>query len=176
MKRTLSILLITAFLLNSIGIIFAFFHQKSQIKSEFKSFLKSGIPLSNLEVIKIPKNENSLSGFKRIEDNEFRLNGKMYDIVKEVHTFSQIIFYCVNDEKEERLLEKFSDSIKNLAETKDSFKKNLGKLIKYLFLELIEFQTEKNIPYVSVIGLISLKTDAVSFIPEISSPPPKYQV
>lgn len=53
----------------------------------------------------------------RINLHEFRLNGSIYDIVKETEKDSFIYLYCINDEKED-LLEKKLQKVEEAAGSK----------------------------------------------------------
>lgn len=55
--------------------------------------------------------------FERIHKREFRLNGSMYDVVREIHNGSFIYFYCINDSKEEALIKEFRKRIEDNTST-----------------------------------------------------------
>lgn len=42
--------------------------------------------------------------FQRVERNEIRYKGSLYDVIKEVQSGRTTIFYCIHDKKEEELL------------------------------------------------------------------------
>jgi len=46
----------------------------------------------------------SSSEFKFGEENEFLYNGKLYDVVRQKTDGVKIIFYCINDTNEEKLI------------------------------------------------------------------------
>jgi hypothetical protein len=58
-----------------------------------------------VELIIISKEGIELSkiSFKRIDEKEFILDGKMYDIVKETETKESFYFFCIHDEHEDKL-------------------------------------------------------------------------
>jgi len=173
LKRIVSILLISAFLFNSVGIVVIFFHQKSLLKREFKLLIKNKRTLSDLEIIKITKTNLSSLHFTNADSGEFRFNGKMFDVVKLVRTQQHYIFYCINDEKEEQLLSSFSKNVESLVDLKDSFKKNLNKLIRLYTLDFFQEMTEKNILPTHLLLTSIEKNNLLSVTQEIEPPPPR---
>lgn len=130
------------------------------------SYLKSQI--SNL-------NTEDSRYFHRIDKGEFRYKGKMYDIVKEVKTNDSVIFYCINDKKEEQLLSQFSDQIKNSLGSDSPIGKMMKKLINYSLNDLFFFLTNHHfIPNSFNINNIFLSISVKSLKIDIPSPPPKF--
>jgi hypothetical protein len=142
--------------------------QKSEVRSQK---IEDNIQNSEFRI----QNSEFSRYFHRIDKGEFRYKGKMYDIVKEVKTNESVIFYCINDKKEEQLLSQFSEQIKNSIGSDSPIGKMMKKLINYSLNDLFCFINNLlYIPnYINIINfcqsitLNSLKID-------IPSPPPKY--
>jgi len=131
MKKIIVILLIIFFSLNSAIITSYFYFKKSEIKKEMKNIIANNKNISAVEKLTIdPRDKN----FRKIEDNEFIYNGKLYDIIEEFRLNGKLIFFCINDKKEEALLKDFS-----LIEfNSELFNSNLtiNKVLSYSFIPL----------------------------------------
>jgi hypothetical protein len=104
MKRILSILLLFVFLFNIMGYYAAFLVQRAQLKKEMKAFIKSDEGKENLQKLVIPVAKYAAS-VDFIEENEFIYKDELYDLIKKETTVTGIILYCINDLKEELLIE-----------------------------------------------------------------------
>jgi len=101
LKKTLPYLLLVIFLFNSLGYYFIFELYKYNVKKEMQTqSCKSSMALTILQISDILYN----SEFQRVEKKEIRYKGSLYDVIKEVHTGTTTIFYCIHDTKEENLL------------------------------------------------------------------------
>ncbi len=92
----------------------------------------------------ILKKEDLLSrkiDYIRINRSEFRLNGTIYDVVKEIDTDSLIYFYCINDKNEnllENKLHNMEESSRNKSEEpidSNNLNLQLSEAVNYLTLE-----------------------------------------
>ena len=98
---------------------------KNEVKKEIK-----------IKILRHKLNENELQQFfvndlKNVDwtdDNEFTLNGKMYDLVKTKMINGQIIYYCLQDDKEtkianleNRIQDFFTHSVLKKTEAKPYF-------------------------------------------------------
>ena len=104
------------FVFNSFGFILYFLIERGNAKEEaFEeiTLLKSKEKMEVLPISKSMINEGKV--FQRINKKEIRYKGKMYDIVKEEKQTDKIIFYCIHDEKEDKLEKDFTKTVnKNL--------------------------------------------------------------
>jgi hypothetical protein len=120
--KFLAMVLFVAFLINS-TLLFVFFEFKRVvIKHEIKTNALLQIP--NNQLLKFVKD-------KDFDDEEFELNGKMYDVVKKEITSKYTIVYCYEDHKETNLNHKIDVLIKSEF-SKNPFSKNQQKLIDFL--------------------------------------------
>ncbi|MFH0864706.1 MAG: hypothetical protein V1904_00825 [Bacteroidota bacterium] len=104
MKKIAALFLCVLFLFNIMGYYTAFLIQRAQLKKEMKAYIKSDAGAENLQKLFIPVVQFAAS-VDFIEDNEFIYNGELYDLVKKETSDSVIILYCINDKKEQLLLE-----------------------------------------------------------------------
>ncbi len=102
----------------------------------------SGEKLIELIILKKDEVLSHKLNYLKIHSLEFRLNGKLYDIVREVDKDSLIYLYCINDKKEEQLEKEFGkkteDNASNRAQEPDSLSQYsplLSEAICYLNLE-----------------------------------------
>ncbi|GAB1372838.1 hypothetical protein MASR1M45_29010 [Candidatus Kapaibacterium sp.] len=150
----------------------SFIYNKKVINKEIKRQIRENLIDGNFEILEIPiVKYNDKYFFKWIHSAEFKYNDKMYDIIdgnKTLRTDSSIIFYVVNDTKEEQLLKEFvlSDKAKPYS--------ILIKKMKLISLEVFESEYQENIltefaynffPYYKS-KVLSLKFDLLD-------PPPK---
>ncbi|MBK7871830.1 MAG: hypothetical protein IPJ74_14695 [Saprospiraceae bacterium] len=69
------------------------------IRQEIKNRIQSGVPTHELVQVKISKT-NPPKDFVRIDRREFRLEGRMYDIVSQEEQGDSILYHCIFDERE----------------------------------------------------------------------------
>ncbi|MCX6149716.1 MAG: hypothetical protein NTX22_04230 [Ignavibacteriales bacterium] len=96
-------------LFNSIGYILIYQQQLYTFKHQAFSKIQNFLPLEKMSIIGLSKNDivSGKISFRRMEEREFKLNGKMYDVVKEVSKKDSIYFFCIKDEKEDELHQAF---------------------------------------------------------------------
>jgi hypothetical protein len=106
MKRVFAVLVTILFLFNIMGYYFVFSYNQYLVRNEMKRLIRAGCFEDSFIVLKIV-NPSSNSDFKRIDKGEFLYKNKLYDIVSEIKTGNLIIFRCINDKNEEKLLTGF---------------------------------------------------------------------
>ena len=119
LKNTFIVLLTFIFVYNTFG--FLIIHPLLQSYFKNLGIVEASSPdkQSLIEKIVINKDDISLGiiNYERIDPKEFRLNGKMYDIVNEEETESVLVLYCINDELEDEYEKdfdkKFDDNLAN---------------------------------------------------------------
>ena len=110
--------------------------------------------------------------YKRISSGEFRLNGNLYDIVREVKNGSNIVLYCINDKREESLLKELSkkidDNVANRKQRNSShniFNKSITEPVGYSAVNMTD---------VNQLIYGSYYEEIYSFIwKEVFTPPPQ---
>lgn len=177
MKKTISLILLIVLVINTVIPVFGYFLAKSAIRKEMKGLVMSSVPLNELEVIRVPATIFKTGGkyLQHVEKNEIRYKGSMYDIVKVVHIADTAVIYAVNDKKEEKLMEKFSEHIKDfLTDNSSSLKNRLTKLLKTFNFDYIDYFI-KTIFIESFTRLLYIiyPEQTCSLIMDIPYPPPK---
>lgn len=131
-------------------------------------------PEELIELIILNK-EDILSGkinYQRIHSREFRLNGSMYDIVKEVDRDSVIYFYCINDKKEEALEKEFHKRVdENTANKKQ--RTNDNNPLKTLISEPVCYLTIKQTDTETLTFKFQYEGSYLPVWGDILTPPPK---
>ena len=173
MRRIFSILLIILFVFNAGGYYFVYIQLLNNFKYIAQNEVSVQIPLEKLELIKINNNKDyNENEFERVNDEEIRYNGNMYDIYKIENKDDETFFYCVNDENEDVILKAFTEFISDKKDDKsNSAVKNIIKIfisqaISPQVYELIHYNSKNNITTTN--NHFLLKTNL-----EIPSPPPK---
>lgn len=117
MCRIFSILLSFLIILNSSGYIFIYIERLASNKRTVEMIINSAKDMSVFEKFVFTKKEY-YKKFNWKDDNEFELNGNMYDIAKVETKNKQIVIYCIRDDKEEQLISNF-EKVHNNNSTKD---------------------------------------------------------
>ena len=147
--------------------------QQNKIKKEVKEQMKNLLPESALQIIVAEENADAIKWQE--EGKEFILHGELYDVAKIKTLNGKTLLYCINDTKEEKLLQKFAKAIKsandNNANSKNGKTNYKLQLNDYYFFYKIENTTAINAndsyEYLSFIS--SLTTS----IKEVNAPPPR---
>jgi hypothetical protein len=158
----------------SFGNILLFNFIRQEIRSEIKTLIKSG-DKSRIEIITISKNNlNNPSIFKKVKSNEFIYLNKLYDIVNLVSTNDSVIYYCINDTKEEKLIKNFlSESISDLLN--GNFNERLPKFnsLKLIFLDKISHIIINLVNTFQTIYFNDIKENIKFIYFKIPTPPPR---
>jgi hypothetical protein len=106
MKKCISILLILILVINIESNYLVYSILRFKIQSETWENIKKGISDKDLCLIVVPV--NSKSGIYWFEkDKEFLYQWKMYDVVKIKSDKNSTTYYCINDEKEQQLIDNY---------------------------------------------------------------------
>ncbi len=163
--------------LNTALPVLGFTMAQKRIQKEMKRFILGNVPSDKLELIEVSIKDldSGCSGLVFIHEREFRLNGKMYDIVRKESCADSVRFYVVNDTLEEKLIESFTSYIK------DSFGDELGRLkariIKQVKLFTFDYcpDIEKKCVDINcgyeIFNISSISPDYIYL--DIPTPPPK---
>ncbi len=166
MRKVISIILLTIFIINLEGSYILFRYQQLAVQKEIKAQIRLNLPDKSLTVIVIPL--SGLPGLQWIRENkEFTYQGKLFDVVRTSVSENQTRFYCINDKKESQLIK---DYTKKRDQTEKS-KKPLQKIPNTIYL-FSGFQLD--IPQ----GLeqqlfFTQNKEYTSRISDLLSPPPK---
>ncbi|MBS1494099.1 MAG: hypothetical protein JST55_11335 [Bacteroidetes bacterium] len=127
MKKLIVFILLSIFSFNFAGFAVMFFVEQRVIYFEMNEKIKEE---QNLETISLTKEEAKLYLIE--DEEELNINGKMYDIARHEDHGDKIIFYCINDEKEEHLFAKLESFFDYKAKNTDG--KMELQLVKFLSL------------------------------------------
>lgn len=167
MKKIVAILFLAIIFINQVGYYFLHNVQQYQLKQDIKRAMLSAIPESDLELI----TETDQVVWEE-KGKEFHLNGEMYDVVKTKTLNGKTVYYCINDKKEKRLLDRL---VKLVKANDDSRRGRSGKMTVKFQLSDYEMPGTEITPIVSenrpqYTGFISR---LVCTEREILSPPPR---
>lgn len=174
MKRLVACVFLFLYAYNIAGYVVLFSLLQYRTRSEIKAMLKARVPEDQLttfafQTASFARNERSLQW---VDDHEFRLEGKLYDVVRSFARGDTTYLVCINDVQEERLFEHLDSHVQREMGSsgqaskfdafKDVFQDSLAKEIVRL---------EK----LAVKGHLSLASfDNYSpFNPEVPSLPPR---
>jgi hypothetical protein len=177
LKRALSIIFILIFLHNLAGVYLFFIIQKHQIRTEIRNQIRQDFPISRCIKLSISlKDYQNPQLFQRIDKHEFRWKGKMYDIVRNEKTENFMVFYCILDERENKLWERLEENIEEYLQQNPQKEKEKNGLISQLLKEYLpsdsfEYQLSKThkISYPKLINTPDLTFQAI----QVPFPPPK---
>jgi len=171
LKKTISILLLLLFLYNVAGYYFVFKILQMDIRSDAKEQIEKSLKKDQLEEIVIFPGKTDKE-IKWIRDGkEFSYKNKMYDIVKTEKKQDKIIFYCLNDEKEEMLFANLDNYVKRKRSEKRNINNVISKNITNYFFESLE---KLNTSSKSEIIRLVFNITPNSLQKEVLSPPPKH--
>jgi|GEM_PF-1902816 hypothetical protein len=135
-------------------------------------FETNNVDINRLTVLKLSFNE-----FKNLQtrQNEFRFQGKMYDVVTMVLQNDSVVLTCVHDENEDELfqfLESVFESHTTTTTSSNHFSLLIAKIISLQFL-LPEAIREQH--FFSVVQLSSITTySLLTVFLSKETPPPKF--
>jgi hypothetical protein len=99
LKKAAAIIVLSIFVLSQIGHQLVF----ELAKWEAKNIIKKNIKTNKFQGVIESIAENASMSWEE-KDQEFVLNGQMYDVVKKEVQGQKVIYYCINDSKESNLL------------------------------------------------------------------------
>lgn len=174
--RSIAMLLILTILFANYSGMILVYHQlkiyhKKLVRNSVNELRNSSLVVT-ISLSKKDLYENKLD-FKFIEKDEFRLNGKMYDIIESSETTDSIFYNCINDSEEEKMELAFVDYVVN-----NPVKPELPLPIKQILsLFSIDFFLEKkqNDYNIRLLTFTKLNISIPLLYPFISipDPPPK---
>ena len=168
MKKSLSIALLSFFLLHLAGFYVYFGIRQAQIHREMRSKLKY-LPVNQLEVIHL-----SATAYQQAlrDDDEIEVNGKMYDIARIEVKEKQIIVYALHDSAEDNLLSFLDRVLKNAAQDQQQVPSPLFQFSALTFIlpPVFSFNNPLSLFFHSV---TNYSVSDFSFTPSLDTPPPR---
>ncbi len=173
-KKTLAIFLLGLFLFNTSGYYIVFKWNQAIVRSGMREMINSGSFGNDYTIIRIC-NPLLTKGFRKVNKDEFLYQGRMYDILQEMHTGDTTIYYCINDKKEEKLVSQFNktrDLISGFGAHEKS--KHARAILQHLITIAIVYDQDRPHVFQPVehkFGLITHQISPAYLIP--FSPPPE---
>ena len=167
LKKSLSIALLSFFLLHLAGFYVYFGIRKAQIHREMRSKLKY-LPADQLEVIHL-----SATAYQQaLRDDEIEVKGKMYDIARIEVKEKQVIVYALHDSAEDNLLSFLDHVLKNAAQDQQQVPSPLFQFNSLTFLlpSVFSFNNPSSLSFCS---FTNYSESDCSFIPSLDTPPPR---
>jgi hypothetical protein len=176
LKKLVSIFLVFLILYNMMGYIVVFKSYQYAIRNEIKTRIKEAIPENELTIIRLTDEDikNRKKGYKRIDDKEFSLSGKLYDIVRSQSCGDTTTFYCINDSKEEQLFANLDEHVKRQMDTNGPLRNRANTLLKNLVKQALIYNYSFAVPESSALTYSLTNTNLPEFFyKNIPNPPPK---
>ncbi|MEJ2617191.1 MAG: hypothetical protein P8Z35_19730 [Ignavibacteriaceae bacterium] len=167
MKKIIPVLLIILIVLNTFGFNLLLDYLILKCKYDFSK--KGHYDLEQVILLKITGDE--AKEFQRIDENEIRYKGKMYDIIKETQKNNILYINCISDKNEDNLFEilfKINKQDSPNSKSEPLYTKNL--LIKNYILnenDIIHYNRNDKRLYIYLIQSYN------SPVEEIILPPPE---
>lgn len=101
-KKIISVIMLVMIISHGMYQLFIFKILQAKYREEISQLITDGIPEDMLKLLRFSKNdfENGTAGFEWIEDDEIRIDEKLFDIVKKDVKGDSIYLYCIYDENE----------------------------------------------------------------------------
>lgn len=147
-----------------------FYLQLSEARSEMKYLITHGIHTEGILSLGFDKQKQSAINW--IDENEFILNGNMYDVIEKQGGSEKMIVYCIQDNKETELITAYQKMNRQMPGQSSS-----SHLLKFMSGSYILPSLVKLNPPIVSIKLI--RHSVRMFIPQINIPvnaPPPWLV
>jgi hypothetical protein len=145
--------------------------QQHLIKEEAEEQLFATINDDQFEKVDLTANYQGIVWEE--EGKEFFLNGQMYDVAKKEIKNGKTILYCLNDKKEQQLLQDFVKKIKSNTDN-TSGNKNSNHTVKFQLSDFTEL-TQKSlieVPLIASKKYHEFKVPLYAIIKKVNTPPP----
>lgn len=171
LKKIVSILLLFCLLLNIVGYHIIFSLRKGELKAEMKKALRMRANRED-EIIFVfsLKEKKTISQLEWEGNDEFRLNGQMYDVIEKRVEKNKLVLRCISDNKETCLIKKFAK-----MNTENNSKSRLALLMQLFGSSyLATTNPDMIIRYKPVPSSIHFQTDPFpSRVRDVLTPPPQ---
>ena len=119
-KKLFTILFISLIAFSLIGYYLIIHQARQEHKAHIKKLLHQNISENLLMAIDYTANKQAI--YWEEEGEEFFFNGEIYDLVKTKNVAGKLYVYCINDEKENELIDQYNGSVKNNSSTERNIK------------------------------------------------------
>ena len=136
----------------------------------------AALPESSLEIIDADINKNNIEWEE--EGKEFYLHGEMYDVARVKKINGKTLIYCLNDKKEEQVLQDLAKAVQSGSDQNNNGKPG-QHLIKFQLADLNILSTEKTSVAINQPARqkhFGYTVAIVSNNKEVNTPPPKFNI
>ena len=136
----------------------------------------AALPESSLEIIDADINTNNIEWEE--EGKEFYLHGEMYDVARVKKINGKTLIYCLNDKKEEQVLQDLAKAVQSGSDQNANGKPG-QHLVKFHLADLNILSTEKISVAVNQPARqkhFGYTVAIVSNNKEVNTPPPKFNI
>jgi hypothetical protein len=169
LKKSLSIALLSFFLLHLAGFYVYFGIRQAQIHREMRSKLKY-LPANQLEVIHL--STKAYHHALRDDGDEIEVNGKMFDIARVEIKQNQVIIYCLHDSAEDNLLSFLDQVLKNVNHDSQQPSPSLFQFNFLSFILPSDLRVENSTPLL-LCPFTSYLIGETCFVLSLDTPPPR---
>lgn len=175
-RNILLALIAVVFSFNSFGFVFHFLMERDSLKQKAFEELYKKEAHDRIEILTF-----SLSDYEdgnivqRINRKEIRFKGKMFDIVKEEIGQGTIVFYCIHDEKEDKLEKEFAKNVQKNADDKCLTNSQMQFNNQIHFVEFVN-KPDISSPIKKNIFYSSYQANRLPNISQVLTPPPKFSL
>jgi hypothetical protein len=171
LKKIVSILLLFCLILNIVGYHVIFYFRQAEIKAEMKKSLLIRAHSEDETGFSFSLNDKkAISTLDWVGDNEFKLNGQMYDVIEKKIENGKLILRCISDIKETALIKTFYQ-----MNNESNSKRKLALLMQLVNNSyLANTNSEIVIRYKPVPPIIHPESDPLtSQVRDVLTPPPQ---
>jgi len=171
LKKPVTILILFILFFSQVGYRLVFVIQQHQLKEEAEEKFLATINDEEFELIDLNANYQDIKWEE--EGKEFLLNGQLYDVAKKETKNGKTILYCLNDKKEEQLLNDMAKQVKSDANNssgnkdgKHTIKFQLSdfiSIIPKILSEIFSLAPQKYQEYIATVPTV---------IKKVNTPPP----
>ena len=136
----------------------------------------AALPESSLEIIDADINKNNIEWEE--EGKEFYLYGEMYDVARVKKINGKTLIYCLNDKKEEQVLQDLAKAVQSGSDQNANGKPG-QHLVKFQLADLNILSTEKTSVAINQPARqkhFGYTVAIVSNNKEVNTPPPKFNI
>ena len=136
----------------------------------------AALPESSLEIIDADINKNNIEWEE--EGKEFYLHGEMYDVARVKKINGKTLIYCLNDKKEEQVLQDLAKALQSGSDQNANGKPG-QHLVKFQLADLNILSTEKTSVAINQPARqkhFGYTVAIVSNNKEVNTPPPKFNI
>jgi len=153
-RKITPVVFLIVFFMPVTTVYFSFKIRQAGIHQTVEKLMDDGVEEHQLVVLKIPLGVEEHGDFERTEENEFRYQGKMYDVTRSEKHGSVTWYWCVWDE-DETALEEHLKTAERKATGNDTYNEHTEEIISIflnsLFLDLNAHEVHLPVSYLTAL-------------------------